>query len=290
VLGLVQRGRTRARQERAGFTMYSAAVQAARDTWFYQPPPDGLGVADTLDGRFDLISLHAFLVIRQLRRQPDPGAAIAQAVFDAMFSDMDRNLREMGVGDLGVSKRVRSMWEAFHGRASAYEAGLDAAERDGDESALAEALARNIWRGGAVPGLDRRTSERLSALSSMWRIRGVVGSGSGMSARPGCEREDSRMLWVATAWETGRPPNRRKRGGDFSTAPDAVPPRRTLKLPLKRRARGAGTVRARKLGASSLASSLEAPSAQLVHKVQIGQRVCNGAVNLGARRRTSSAG
>ncbi len=161
MLGLVQRGRTRARQERAGFTMYSAAVQAARDTWFYQPPPDGLGVADTLDGRFDLISLHAFLVIRQLRRQPEPGAAIAQAVFDAMFSDMDRNLREMGVGDLGVSKRVRSMWEAFHGRASAYEAGLDAAERDGDESVLAEALARNIWRGGPVPAGSAAALARL---------------------------------------------------------------------------------------------------------------------------------
>jgi cytochrome b pre-mRNA-processing protein 3 len=141
--------------------MYSAAVQAARDTWFYQAPPDGLGVADTLDGRFDLISLHAFLVIRQLRRQPEPGAAIAQAVFDAMFSDMDRNLREMGVGDLGVSKRVRSMWEAFHGRASAYEVGLDAAERDGNESELAEALARNIWRGGAVPAGSAAALARL---------------------------------------------------------------------------------------------------------------------------------
>jgi len=165
--------------------MYSAAVEAARDTWFYQPPPDGLGVADTLDGRFDLISLHAFLLIRQLRRLPGPGAAIAQAVFDAMFSDMDRNLREMGVGDLGVSKRVRSMWEAFHGRANAYEAGLDAAERGGDDTVLAEALARNVWRGGAVPAgsavsLARVCCRQAGALAGQDLIGGAA---SFLSAR-----------------------------------------------------------------------------------------------------------
>src|SRR5579875_2355888 len=140
--------------------MYSAAVGAARDSWFYEAPPAGLGVPDTLDGRFDLISLHAALLIRRLRRLPEPGQAIAQAVFDAMFSDMDRNLREMGVGDLGVSKRVRLMWEAFHGRAVAYEAALDLAEGEGGEAAataaLAEALGRNVWRGAAPDGAPAR--------------------------------------------------------------------------------------------------------------------------------------
>ena len=71
-----------------------------------------------------LVGLHAALLIRRLRRDPDPrGAALAQAVFDAMFADMDINLREMGVSDLTVGKRVKRMWEAFHGRAQAYEAG-----------------------------------------------------------------------------------------------------------------------------------------------------------------------
>jgi cytochrome b pre-mRNA-processing protein 3 len=115
-------------------------VAAARQPWFYQ----ALGVPDTLDGRFDLVGLHAFLVIRRLSALPPPGPDLAQAVFDAMFSDMDINLREMGVSDLAVGKRVRAMWEAFHGRAAAYEAAL----ADGD-LALAEALARNVWRGGA---------------------------------------------------------------------------------------------------------------------------------------------
>jgi cytochrome b pre-mRNA-processing protein 3 len=157
--------------------MYSASVAAAREGWFYQPPPEGLGVADTLDGRFDLISLHAFLVIRQLRRLAEPGPGLAQAVFDAMFSDMDRNLREMGVGDLGVSKRVRSMWEAFHGRAVAYDAALDAAERDGDVTELRVALARNVWRGATVAedaaaALARLVQRQAAALAQQDLLRG----------------------------------------------------------------------------------------------------------------------
>jgi cytochrome b pre-mRNA-processing protein 3 len=64
-------------------------------------------------------------------------------VFDAMFNDMDVNLRELGVGDMTVGKKVRAMWEAFHGRAAAYQAPLEA----GDSAGLAEALARNVWRG-----------------------------------------------------------------------------------------------------------------------------------------------
>jgi cytochrome b pre-mRNA-processing protein 3 len=133
--------------ERAGFELYGAAVAAARDPALFA----GFGVPDTLDGRFDLVGLHVALLIRRLRRDADPrGPALAQAVFDAMFSDMDLNLREMGVGDLSVGKRVKRMWEAFHGRAQAYEAALDA----GDAAALAAALARNVWRGeppGAGP-------------------------------------------------------------------------------------------------------------------------------------------
>jgi cytochrome b pre-mRNA-processing protein 3 len=132
------------RRERVGFALYTAAAQAARDPVFYAAH----GVPDTLDGRFDLMALFVSLLIRRLRRLPDPGPATAQAVFDAMFADMDHQLREMGVGDLSVPKRVREMWEALHGRALAYEAALDA----GDEAALAEAIGRNVWRGAPAPG------------------------------------------------------------------------------------------------------------------------------------------
>ena len=127
--------------ERAGFALYQAAVAAARNPWFYT----ALGVPDTLDGRFDLIALHAALLIHRLKGDAPPGPDLAQAVFDAMFSDMDNSLREMGL-DMGVGKRVRAMWEAFHGRALAYGAALDADDQD----ALAAAVARNVWRGAEV--------------------------------------------------------------------------------------------------------------------------------------------
>jgi hypothetical protein len=109
---------------------------AARDPWLYL----SLGVPDTLDGRFDLIALHAFLLVHRLQDEAAPGPDLAQAVFDAMFRDMDNNLREIGVSDLTVGKRVRAMWEAFHGRAKAYAAALEATDR----LALETALARNV--------------------------------------------------------------------------------------------------------------------------------------------------
>ena len=130
--------------ERTGYELYGAAVAAARDPALYGV----IGVPDTLDGRFDLIGLHAFLLIRRLNGLPEPGPHLAQAVFDAMFNDMDVNLREMGVGDLSVGKKVRAMWEAFHGRATAYQAAIEA----GDPAAFAAALARNVWRGEPAPG------------------------------------------------------------------------------------------------------------------------------------------
>ena len=133
----------RRRHERAGFELYGAAVAAAREPFPYRH----LGVPDTLDGRFDLVGLHVCLLIRRLRHDASPGPALAQAVFDAMFSDMDITLREIGVGDLGVPRRVRAMWEALNGRARAYEAALDA----DDPAALAAALARNVWRGSPPP-------------------------------------------------------------------------------------------------------------------------------------------
>ena len=136
MLGLLRRNRL----ERPAYRLYVAAVAAARDPVFYAE----LGVPDTVDGRFDMVSLHVYLVVRRLCALQAPAPKLAQAVFDAMFSDMDVNLREMGVGDLSVGKRNRAMWEAFHGRSAAYQVALGGS---GDE-ALAQALLRNVWRGG----------------------------------------------------------------------------------------------------------------------------------------------
>jgi cytochrome b pre-mRNA-processing protein 3 len=151
--------------ERAGFALYGAAVGAARRPLFFET----LGVPDTLDGRFDLVSLFAGLLVCRISRDADPRAKdLAQAVFDAMFADMDVNLREMGVGDLAVGKRVKRMWEAFHGRAQAY----DQAIRAGDAAALEAALERNVWRGAAPEG----AVARLAGI--------VVGADTALAAQP----------------------------------------------------------------------------------------------------------
>lgn len=135
LFGLSGRRAGRHALERLGFTLYGRAVAAARDPVFYS----GFAIADTLDGRFDMICLHVALLTRRLAGQP----ALAQAVFDAMFNDMDGCLREAGVGDLGVPRRVKAMWEAFNGRAHAYGQALDL----GDAAALSDGLLRNLWRG-----------------------------------------------------------------------------------------------------------------------------------------------
>lgn len=117
--------------------LYDAVLEAARRPALYGPN----GAPDTVDGRFDLIVLHAILLMRRLRDAGEPGKRLAQLVFDIMFDDMDAALREMGTGDLSVGKRIKAMGEAFYGRAKVYEAALSA----GDEAALAEAIARNMF-------------------------------------------------------------------------------------------------------------------------------------------------
>jgi cytochrome b pre-mRNA-processing protein 3 len=156
--------RRRGKHERAAFQLYAAAVAAARDPYLYAT----LGVPDTLDGRFDAIGLHVYLTIRRLNNKREPGAAtelgkeMAQAVFDAMFLDMDINLREMGVGDMSVGKRNRAMWEALHGRSAAYAAAWD------DPAALGAALARNVWRGAEPPAGSAAAMARIAYAQSMY--------------------------------------------------------------------------------------------------------------------------
>jgi cytochrome b pre-mRNA-processing protein 3 len=142
-------------EERAGSVLYREAVAVARTPWFYRE----LGVPDTLDGRFDMIALHAFLLIHRLQNAIDPGPALAQGVFDAMFSDMDNNLREIGVSDLSVGRRMRDMWEAFHGRSQAYATAIDTADR----AALEASLARNVWRAAPPSGASATLAEMVLA-------------------------------------------------------------------------------------------------------------------------------
>ena len=131
--------------------LYGRIVLQARKPAFYEE----FGVADTIDGRFDLIVLHAFLVLRRLGMGAETTEGLRQELFNAMFMNMDSSLREMGVGDLSVGKKIKKMATAFYGRVEAYEVPMS--ENDG--SGLAEAVARNLFRGeipneGAASGVS----------------------------------------------------------------------------------------------------------------------------------------
>jgi cytochrome b pre-mRNA-processing protein 3 len=128
----------------AAQALYLTAVGQARRPGFYTD----LGVPDTVDGRFDMIVVHVMLLIRRMRAGGEAGRRVSQELFDYMFQDMDRSLREAGVGDLSVGKHVKKMAKAFYGRAEAYETAIDTAAA-GDVTALAAALTENIYRHGA---------------------------------------------------------------------------------------------------------------------------------------------
>jgi cytochrome b pre-mRNA-processing protein 3 len=127
--------------------VYGMIVAQARFPSFYRD----YGVPDTVSGRLDMIVLQLVLVLRRLRQAPDNVRPLGQQIFDRFCRDMDHNFREMGVGDLAVPKEMRRVAEAFYGRAGAYEPAL----ADGDETALAVALARNVF-GVTEPPLGAR--------------------------------------------------------------------------------------------------------------------------------------
>ncbi len=128
----------------AAFALCGHAVEAARRQDFYVKH----GVPDTVDGRFDLIVMHLFLLIHSMQRFNTPASvSLQQGLFDVLFADMDRNLREMGVGDLGVPRRIRAMMQAFNGRCHAYAQGIENGGAD-----LIDAICKNIYRGDNNPG------------------------------------------------------------------------------------------------------------------------------------------
>lgn len=145
----------RRRQPAQTTELYTAIVTQARKSDFYSQ----LGVPDTLDGRFDMILLHAFLLMRRLGRVRPDGAVLNQALFDLMFADMDNSLREIGVGDLSVGKKVKQMAQAFYGRVEAYESGLAA----DDPGMLKDALVRNLFR------TAKPSPERIDAMAAYVR-------------------------------------------------------------------------------------------------------------------------
>lgn len=155
---------------------YGAVVAQARRPEFFA----SCGVPDTLDGRFELICLHAFLYLHRLKHESAPAAELGQTFFDAMFADFDRSLREIGTGDLSVGREVKKMAQSFFGRIQAYEQGL----QDGDTS-LAAALSRNLFGTAAAPpgavpamaGYLREEAARLHGQSRDQLLAGRVSFG-----------------------------------------------------------------------------------------------------------------
>jgi cytochrome b pre-mRNA-processing protein 3 len=169
--------------------IYGMIVTQAREPLFYRD----LGVPDTVNGRFDLLVLHLWMVLGRLKSLPG-GAGLSQALFDRFCNDMDDNLREMGVGDLTVPKRMQAFGEAFYGRSAAYDLALTAGEEP-----LAQALCKNILNGegienarqlalyaksaiAALAGLNEATLQSVSAIES-WKFPSPTRLAAGVSTQ-----------------------------------------------------------------------------------------------------------
>ena len=129
--------------------VYAAIVAATRQPHFYAD----LDVPDSIDGRFDLLVVHLWLVVARLKGEDDP---LRQQLIDVFCVDMDDNIRELGAGDLGVSKKVRRMAEAFQGRYVAYDAAHD-------HATMVAALQRNVYAGKASAGVAKLADYVLNA-------------------------------------------------------------------------------------------------------------------------------
>ena len=145
--------RPRAAQE-AGRALYAAAVAEARQPRLYAD----LGAPDTPEGRFELYTLHVLLLIERLRGEGPAAAEASQALFDTYLSALDHGLRELGVGDTSVGKKMRRLGEAFYGRGKSYDAAVAAAP---DEAPLAAFLKRTAFEGATGGKPDALARELL---------------------------------------------------------------------------------------------------------------------------------
>ena len=146
-------------QARTIHALYGAIVAQARSVAFYAD----YRVPDTVEWRFDLIVLHLVLLLNRLGRSAEAWRGLGQELFDAFCGDLDANLREMGVGDLAVPKRMQAFAEAFYGRQTAYLAALEAA----DQRVFEKALARNIFPGGDEAGAAQLARYARAAVTSL---------------------------------------------------------------------------------------------------------------------------
>jgi cytochrome b pre-mRNA-processing protein 3 len=145
----------------AGEALYGQAVEQARRPEFYTR----LGVPDSANGRFEIYSLHVLLLLRRLKGAGEPGAQTAQVLFDTFISSLDDALREQGVGDLSVGKKMRKLGEAFYGRVKSYDEALEALP---DMEALRVLVARTVCAdGGNADGITAYAACGAEALAGL---------------------------------------------------------------------------------------------------------------------------
>ena len=130
--------------------LYLAIVAQSRREIFFRD----WGVADTMTGRFDMVSLHVGLVLRRLRAEGRNTQHFCQDLFDYFFQDMDRSLREAGVGDLSIGKRIGKMGELFYGLLVNLSRALDADDRED----MRGVLSRNFFEGETPEALTAFTA------------------------------------------------------------------------------------------------------------------------------------
>lgn len=138
-------------RKRDGGQLYEQLVVRARAPLFFRD----FGVADNIDGRFDMVVLHAWLALAALKAEGSKDAA--QTLTDAVFIGFDEAMREQGAGDMGLGRKMKAFADAFFGRLQAYQAA------DGDAEALALALARNLYRGAPVDARARALAAYMMA-------------------------------------------------------------------------------------------------------------------------------
>ena len=172
---------------------YVSIVKQARRPELYAP-----GCApDNFDGRFDMMALHVHLVLRRMRALGMGRSDVGQDLFDMFFKDMDQAMREAGVGDMGVGKKVQKMVEAFYGRATAYDGVLDAQGDNGpvenasiDTSDIYDILSRNLYPDAAISPQQEAGLRALTAyaLALEAHLAGLtlddILSGQGFKAAP----------------------------------------------------------------------------------------------------------
>jgi cytochrome b pre-mRNA-processing protein 3 len=155
----------------AGRRLYASAAAQARTPGLYA----ALGAPDTVEGRFELYSLHVALLLRRLKGQGPQAAETAQGLFDAYVQALDDALREMGVGDLSVGKKMRRLGEAFYGRVRNYDEAFAALP---DSGPLAAIIGRTALMGetgadaGPLTGYAAAAMARLEAEPLETLLRG----------------------------------------------------------------------------------------------------------------------